>query len=72
MQSRSHKSKGHFRGVASNLEVVRLASEGVWQLHWCTCVDYIMNIYIGNGCHGNYSYNCTTEAELDSSIYPVK
>ena len=43
------------RGIGSNLEVVTLASEGVWQLHWCTCIDYVMNIkfIIGNGHHDN-------------------
>ena len=27
-------------GVGSNLEVIRLTSEGAWQLHSCACVDY--------------------------------
>ena len=28
------------RGVGSNLEVIKLTSEGAWQLHWYACVDY--------------------------------
>ena len=46
------------RGVGSNSEVVRLAIEGAWQLHWCACAQTFI---VGNGRHGNYSYTRTID-----------